>query len=92
MINNPDIMRQLKPLIQQARNEGSWLHCTYQDLWFTPDELERNNQVGKFLWGPVNWTLRDPAINVGILKGRVTAALDDLAAFEQRMAKSGRRH
>lgn len=50
----------LQPLITQARKEGKWLHCYYQDIWFSPDELEAANQEGRFLWGAVNWTLRDP--------------------------------
>ena len=50
----------LAPLIQQARDEGKWLWCHYQDLWFSPDELAKHNAAGRFAWGPVNWKLRDP--------------------------------
>jgi hypothetical protein len=50
----------LQPLIAQARKEGKWLHSRYQDIWFSPDELEALNREGRFLWGAVNWTLRDP--------------------------------
>ncbi len=50
----------LRPLIAQARAEGKWLHCSYQDLWFSPDELEAANRDGRFRWGAVNWTVRDP--------------------------------
>lgn len=50
----------LQPLITQARKEGKWLHSRYQNVWFSPDELEAANQEGRFLWGAVNWALRDP--------------------------------
>jgi hypothetical protein len=50
----------LQPLIAQARKEGKWLHSQYQDIWFSPDELEAANREGRFLWGAVNWRLRDP--------------------------------
>ena len=50
----------LRPLIAKARAEGKWLHCSYQNLWFSPDQLETENREGRFRWGAVNWTLRDP--------------------------------
>lgn len=52
----------LQSLIRQAREERKWLHCSYQDLWFSPTELEREWANGRFRWGAVNWTLRDPKI------------------------------
>lgn len=55
-----DVAAMLAPLIEQARAEGKWLWCNYQDIWFSPDELAKQNANGKFLWGPVNWKLRDP--------------------------------
>jgi hypothetical protein len=42
----------LQPLISQARVQGKWLHCAYQNLWFSPDELEAENREGRFRWGP----------------------------------------
>lgn len=55
-----DWREDLKALIEQARNEGKWLWCAYQDLWFSPDQLSAENANGKFVWGVVNWKLRDP--------------------------------
>jgi hypothetical protein len=60
MTDNPAIMGPLNELIEQARHEGKWLWCRYQDLWFSPDKLEAANKNGQFRWGVVNWKLRDP--------------------------------
>lgn len=49
-----------RQLIAEARRQGLWLHCAYQNLWFSPDQLEAENKNGKFRWGAVNWRLRDP--------------------------------
>jgi len=54
------ILAELNPLIQQARDEGKWLWCRYQGLWFSPDQLEAEHEEGRFIWGAVNWELRDP--------------------------------
>lgn len=61
MSETADAIRQdLEPLIKQAEEEGKWLHCHYQDLWFHPAELRSANDAGRFLWGACNWMLRDP--------------------------------
>ena len=48
------IKADLERLIAKARKENKWLFCGYQQLWFTPDELEKENQKGNFLWGTAN--------------------------------------
>lgn len=53
-------LTQLALLIAQAEAEKKWLWCHYQDLWFSPAQLRAKNAAGKFIWGVVNWTLRDP--------------------------------
>lgn len=62
----------LVELIEQAKQEGKYLHCAYQDICFTPFELEDLNHQGRFCWGPVNWQLVTP---------------DSLVADEQRMLR-----
>jgi len=51
----------LSKIISRARANGKWLYCSYQNLWFSPAELEAANRKGRFLWGEINWELRDPA-------------------------------
>jgi hypothetical protein len=52
--------RELRDLIERARTEGKWLWCSYQDLWFSPNQLAEAHREGRFMWGVVNWKLRDP--------------------------------
>lgn len=65
---------EMRPLFKQARDEGKWFWCHYQDLWFSPDQLESEQTNGKFRWGAVNWKLRDPAERIEEAKARRDAA------------------
>ncbi len=50
----------MEEMFKQARAEGKWFWCHYQDLWFSPDALEKEQAAGSYRWGVVNWKLRDP--------------------------------
>ena len=78
----------LSSLIEKARREGLWLWCIYQDLWFSPDELEAENRQGRFRWGETNWKLRDPQENIVALKQRVTSAECNLVEFQNRVVQN----
>jgi len=41
-----------------ARAKELWFYANYQGLWFSPDELEKEQKQGKFLWTAENWQLR----------------------------------
>lgn len=55
-----EILADLDPLFREAHQTGKWFHCNYQDLWFSPEELAKHHENGQFIWGAVNWQLRDP--------------------------------
>ena len=74
--------------IERARNQGKWLHCHYQDLWFSPDELEAQNRKGKFLWGEVNWSLRNPQEHIRELQNRIVEIEKEISVFDRRIAAS----
>jgi hypothetical protein len=78
------VRQALLPVIEEARRAGLWLNSGYQDLWFSPDELESLNLAGQFLWGPANWTLRDPKGHVAQMRKQITAAERELASFAGR--------
>jgi hypothetical protein len=78
----------LRPLIAQARAEKKWLHCSYRDLWFSPDELEAANREGRFRWGAVNWTLRDSNELVASAMEEVCRAMRNLDRIHDRIARS----
>lgn len=79
------IRETLRPLLRQARDEGKWLWCGYQSLWFSPDELDAQHDRERFLWGPENWVLRDPAVRIEQLEQSIGHAKADLAKFRRRM-------
>ena len=77
----------LQILIDKARNRGLWLRCFYQDLWFSPDELEAKNKEGKFLWDPVSWELRDPKERIKTMERQINLSIDRLTEFRRRVTK-----
>jgi hypothetical protein len=79
-----EVRQLLLLLIEEARRGGLWLHAKSHDLWFSPDELESLNLAGQFLWGPVNWTLRDPKEHVAQIRQRITGLEKELASFAGR--------
>jgi len=81
----------LAELFAEAERDGKWFHCTYQDLWFSPRELRKAQSEGRFRWGPVNWTLRDPQEYVAQHeRAALRAAQDYLAARHRVKAEVGR--
>ena len=68
----------LKPMFDEARSSGKWFWCNYQDLWFSPDQLAAAQASGRFIWGSVNWKLRDPAERIEEAKKRRDAAQADV--------------
>lgn len=66
--------KQLADLIDKAESEGKWLHSRYQDIWFSPAALRAENAKGRFVWGTVNWTLRDPKEKLARLEQEEKAA------------------
>ena len=83
-----EIVALLEPLLAQAEREGKWLHCSYQDLWFSPKQLRERNAAGRFLWGPVNWTLRDPHEKLADLLDRAASALKAANDFRSELEAS----
>ena len=85
MSEKQEILDSLRPLFERARKDGLWFHCGYQALWFSPDELEKANAEGRFIWGPINWTLRDPQEHVAYLARKVVGSLEEVRRFEERL-------
>ena len=85
-----EVLDDLEPLIREAERAGKWLHCQYQNLWFSPKELRIQNSEGHFIWGAVNWTLRDPMEEYSRLCQEIhdsqRRAIRERDAFAKRMA------
>jgi len=78
-------MSEMEALIRQAESEGKWLWCSYQDLWFSPQELRKAQAEGRFQWGPVNWKLRFPAEKLEAIASKEEALMRERKAFQSRM-------
>jgi hypothetical protein len=66
------ILEGLKPLFEKARTEKLWFYSRHHDAWFSPNQLEESHKEGRFMWGAINWELRDPTEKI--------KELDDLIA------------
>jgi len=54
------VLKGLEPLFKKARKEKLWFYSPYQNLWFSPSDLKKEQRNGRFIWGACNWRLRDP--------------------------------
>lgn len=75
MDERANILASLAPLFDKARAEGLWFWSSYQDMWFSPDELAKLQAQGSFVWGVANWKLRDPHEYLAEANERVQAAI-----------------
>lgn len=82
-----EILKGLEPLFAEAERTGKWFWCAYQDLWFSPAKLREAQREGRFRWGAVNWSLREPGERVAEAEKRAKAAADDV---ERIRAETGR--
>lgn len=42
-------------MIAEAKRRDCMLHCGYQDMWFTPEQLKAEHAKGSFRWGSCNF-------------------------------------
>jgi hypothetical protein len=80
------MVRAMAPLIEQAQRERKFLHCHYQDMWFSPLALKQAQSRGEFCWGPANWTLRDPSERTKRLEQEVVDATVRLEEWKKTVA------
>jgi hypothetical protein len=80
-----DILLSLQPMFDEALKSGKWFNSHYQDMWFSPKELSEYHAKGQLIWGPVNWTLRDPAELVREAEDRVISAQQNLERIKARI-------
>jgi hypothetical protein len=76
---------ELVEMMAKARCENLWFHSVYQDMWFSPDELQAAWDKGQFRWGAVNWILRNPAERLAQLALSIEATKRDLDEFQRRL-------
>ena len=54
------IVESMQPMLAQAKRDGLILWNRYQNVSFTPTELQKLMAEGRYIWGPDNWELRLP--------------------------------
>ena len=85
MTNKEIILEGLKPMFEEAEAKGLWFHSPYQDMWFSPRELEEWQNKGKFVWGAVNWELRSPQERVDRLEEKILETRNQINEFAKRI-------
>ncbi len=79
------ILLSLQPLFAEARAKKLWFYCKYHSLWFSPAELQAEHDNEKFIWGVVNWELRDPEERIAELKEEILFLCDSIYNWRMRM-------
>lgn len=85
MNDKQEILESLAPLFKAADQNGLWFFSRYQGLWFSPDDLRKAQQKDKFVWGAVNWELRNPNEKIKELEREQKIATDNLRAFKEKL-------
>lgn len=80
-----EIINGMQPLYEKAEKEGLWFWSRYQDLWFSPSELKEAQGQGRFLWGYVNWELRDPKEKIAQLQRTKSTIDEEIERFKSRI-------
>lgn len=78
----------MEELFKQARENCLWFHSSYQNLWFSPDELQAHRANGRFRWGAENWKLRNPDERLKELADNIRKAKDEHEVFLSRVYAS----
>lgn len=81
------ILRDLEPLFERAEKEGLWFYSNYQDFWLSPQELKEYQSEGRFVWGAVNWQLRNPYERLNELVGKRHGVENEIEQFKNRIYK-----
>ena len=84
-----DIIKQIKdglaPMFERARKEKLWFRSFYQNMWFSPDELQAKHDEGELLWGAVNWELVDPNKKIKYLENEIEEKKKEIEYFKERI-------
>jgi hypothetical protein len=77
-----EILKELDPLFEKAEKENLYFYSNYQCIWMSPKKLRQYHKEGSFIWGPVNWQLKDPKVRTEELKERIVSAKKQLKEWE----------
>ncbi len=75
----------LSEMFKEAKAKGLWFYCSYQSMWFEPNELETLQDNGRFRWGACNWRLRDPQERVRELQASADSYQREADSLSQKL-------
>lgn len=78
------LKRSLKPLIDEAKEKGLWLHLKGY-AWLSPYELEKEQVKGHYTYDKKYWILGDPQDKVKELEDEIKRKQDELETFKSRI-------
>ena len=78
----------LQPMFEKAEKEHLWFWSERRGMWFSPQELRKEHSNGKYLWGPENWELKDPNVELNLMQTRIDNTLVNMREFKKRMSIS----
>lgn len=81
------ILKELEFMFEQAEDKGLWFYSRYQQLWFSPNELRENHNEDRYVWGAVNWMLRDPEERLEELYNLQESVENQIDTFKRRMSR-----
>lgn len=81
------VIESMRPLFERADREGLWFYMNYQGIWISPDELRAAHAGDRFLWGAVNWELRDPEELIKDLRAGLNSSQQALTSAQERITK-----
>lgn len=79
----------LDALFERARKERLMFFIQSMatgPMWFTPNELQQQQEKGSFIWGAVNWQLCDPEKYRKLLLERMASAAEEYVESKQRLS------
>lgn len=80
----------LDELFAKARASDTWFYHSGVSgtFWFSPDELQAEQQSGNFVWGAVNWQLRNPLEGLEAIDRGIENLRQERMKFADRMHKA----
>lgn len=82
-----DDIAALDDLFAKARSQRRWFYhnSIAGEWWFTPDELQAEQERGSYIWGAANWRLRDPLEQVTEIERQLKALNEKRAAILKKL-------
>ncbi len=87
--NNMSVQYEMEHIFDYAKKHNLWLHNSYYDIWFSPQELEKlQSEENRFKWGANNWQLKDANELVLSMEKKISDLQIEIESVKERIKKS----